>query len=552
MIADQPDPLRPDILSGEMRALWDTLIDPLLDACDPSVIVEFNGDDDSLVDLLDEAATDRSSTVIRGSEAESGEIAGPEFALVHGEPNWYSVTERLDRLAEMAAAGDAPFPLTLVHCVDWPTGRRDAYPKLESIPLGARQPHGPDGDVERALDAHDQRNGVLTAVEDFLAGRGDDIELLHIPGMGGAAILVSQRRLKGKGSRALVKIVKGLRLSHEALAQIAAIEADRQRALAHAEELVDELEAARAGVAVQSSAEQDLLRVRLRELAARQVELKEALARRNAKLVSLEANGSGPVPRLDPARDEDDTSRPQPLDRRQILVGEGEVAASDLEPVDAVLRMTGEAQQLRLCIWSLLSRSNRPLRLTLTTDPAKPDTSLELAREVAAAEPNVRVSEGEPEIGTDAWRLRIDAPVVFAHGAVDNLLAAAGRGSPRPVAATSAAGFDVPPWAGPDSLALLLSGRTLAIDSASQLAAQCVALPPGFDPGPPAEIALDAVMEAGGSAESLGAPADFDWLAEAYRDEGALSAALRERLENPLSVAYVLPGLPAEGSGGSH
>ena len=51
-------------------------------------------------------------------------------------------------------------------------------------------------------------------------------------------------------------------------------------------------------------------------------------------------------------------------------------------------------------------------------------------------------------------------------------------------------------------------------------------------------------------------PALHSWspsaLGDAYGGEGRLGRRIREQLADPLSIAYVLPGLPAEGSGGSH
>jgi glycosyltransferase involved in cell wall biosynthesis len=549
-----------------MRALWPTVIAPLLDACRPTTIVELGSGEEAFEEMLAERAGRYGSTVQRGAGSTLDEVA-PEFALVHGEPNWHTVSERLDRLAEMARAGGAPFPLTLVHGVDWPTGRRDSYPNPTSIPLGARQPHRAEDGVERALDAHDRRNGVLTAVEDFLDRHGsdDDLESIHVPGLGGTAILISRRRLEADGSGNLAGLLDGWRLSPQALAQLAAVEAERVHARAEIEKLCSELETARAGIATQSSAELDALRDRIEELAQRQAELTEALARRDARLAALEGDDTAPVAFSPTAQlalalrtagevaGLGEASQPLPLDRRRILLGEGEPCRPGSDPMHAIVRATGDTDRLRRCLWSLLDRTDRPLRLTLTIDSTSGPELRELARAVAGAEPRVRLAEGEPDDDRSEWRLRIDSPVIFAHGAVRNLLAAARRqGSPQPMAAISADAIAVPGWAGASALALLLGGEARKRAEAAAIAAPCVVLPPGTGPDSPADVALDAVVEDGREGERDPSLAGLSWLAEAFRDEQALAAAMRERLRESLAIAYVLPGMPQGGSGGSH
>jgi glycosyltransferase involved in cell wall biosynthesis len=233
----------------EMRALWPTVIAPLLETCRPANVVELAGSEESLADLLEEAVEGYGGAL----RAEPDGAAGPDLAIVHGEPGGHGVRERLDRLQE--AAGPDPFPLTLVHGVDAGAGSAE----------------------------------VLTAVEDFLEDSREDLELVHVPGLGGTAILVSPRRLEGDGGEGLARLLDGWRLSGQALAQLAAVDAERVRAQARAAELGAELEAARAGLAVQAEAGREALRERLEELAEREAELTATLARREARLATLEA-----------------------------------------------------------------------------------------------------------------------------------------------------------------------------------------------------------------------------------------------------------------------
>ncbi|HKO37303.1 MAG TPA: glycosyltransferase [Solirubrobacterales bacterium] len=234
-----------------MRSLWPTVIAPLLDTCRPATVVELCGEDEDLGDLLDEAVQAFDGAVIREASA-----APPDLAILHGETSWQGVKEGLERLGQ--AAGPAPYPLTLVHGVDAAAGSDE----------------------------------VLTAVEDFLEECGEELELVHVPGLGGTAILVSPRRLEDDGSRDLGRLLDGWRLSGQALAQLAALDAERLRADARVEELGAELAAARRGVETQSSAEREALRKRLEEMAEREAELTARLARREARLAALEAGAA--------------------------------------------------------------------------------------------------------------------------------------------------------------------------------------------------------------------------------------------------------------------
>jgi glycosyltransferase involved in cell wall biosynthesis len=552
---------RNDMFEPKMGVLWPTVVAPLLEACRPSTIVEL-GRDDALGEMLDEAAHELGCLILREEQLSTTQTGAPDFALVHGEPNWHTVTDRLDRLSEMAQAGDAPFPVTLVHGVDWPTGRRDSYPNPGSIPAGEMQPHREEGGTERALDRHELRNGVLTAVEDFLDRTGADLELIHIPGLGGIALLVPEPRLRGADSHELVDLVGGWRLSPQALAQLAAVDAERVRAAIEIDELWEELEGARAGIAVQSSAADDTLRRRIDELAARHAELTEALARRDARLAALEANGRpapteqteaatvSPTPASGDTTGLGEPSQPLPIDRRGILLAHGEDPAPGSEPLHAVVRVEGEVDRLRRCLWSLLARTDRRLRLTLATGSAT-DDAREFAHALAAAEPAIRIVEGEAEVDLSEWRLCVDAPVEFGHGAIRNLVSAARVQNPAcPVAAVSAEALGMPPWAGPETLALLLDGESVAASTAP-IAAACTLLAPGTPNGAAETVALDAVVCTGEDAVPDPELPGQGWLRDALADETGLCGAMRERLRRPLSIAYVLPGLPAEGSGGS-
>lgn len=117
----------------------------------------------------------------------------PDAVVLDGDHNYYTLTEELRLIAERAPNGD--LPLLVFHDVGWPLARRDQYSAPERVPEGHRHPYAADvnlapgeqGVVEyglpfewAALEEGGPRNGVLTAIEDFLADR-DGLRLLTVP-----------------------------------------------------------------------------------------------------------------------------------------------------------------------------------------------------------------------------------------------------------------------------------------------------------------------------------------------------------------------------------
>jgi hypothetical protein len=107
----------------------------------------------------------------------------PDAIVIDGDHNYHTLSEELRLIAEKAGGGGA-FPLLLFHDVLWPHARRDTYYAPERIPDDSRQPLGhnvglvpgnPDTNplglpfIWAALREGGDRNGTLTAIEDFLA-----------------------------------------------------------------------------------------------------------------------------------------------------------------------------------------------------------------------------------------------------------------------------------------------------------------------------------------------------------------------------------------------
>jgi hypothetical protein len=117
----------------------------------------------------------------------------PDAVIIDGDHNYFTVSEELRLIGERASGAD--LPLLLLHDIGWPLGRRDSYHAPERIPAGQRQPlavdaylvPGDPGVAETglyykctAVTEGGPRNGVLTAVEDFIAA-DPDLRLAIVP-----------------------------------------------------------------------------------------------------------------------------------------------------------------------------------------------------------------------------------------------------------------------------------------------------------------------------------------------------------------------------------
>ncbi|WP_239394790.1 class I SAM-dependent methyltransferase [Frankia sp. CiP3] len=110
--------------------------------------------------------------------------------LIDGDHNFPTVSAELRTVDEAVRAhGGSHFPLVILHDVGWPAGRRDQYYVPSRIPRRDRQPYSWDHGVRLdnaeavrggfrgegafawALTEGGPRNGVRTAVEDFIADR---------------------------------------------------------------------------------------------------------------------------------------------------------------------------------------------------------------------------------------------------------------------------------------------------------------------------------------------------------------------------------------------
>lgn len=208
---------------------FDQIIRTCLAIADPGVVVEVGGEEGTFTWELLKWAEGRGTSVIcidpaphprlenlAEEEPKLNLIRQPSIAaldtlgradvyLIDGDHNYYTVTREL-QLIWRAADRSGSSPLVLLHDVGWPWARRDLYYDPEQIPAEHRHEHtwdhgvvvGDPGVVMGGFRGEHQfavavreggpHNGVLTAIEDFLAGR-PELRLTLIPSVFGLGVV---------------------------------------------------------------------------------------------------------------------------------------------------------------------------------------------------------------------------------------------------------------------------------------------------------------------------------------------------------------------------
>ena len=123
--------------------------------------------------------------------------------LLDGDHNWFTVYNELKIIEEKFE--DKDFPLIFLHDVGWPYARRDLYYNPDNIPPLYRQPYkklgilpeetslqeagGINNTLYNSIYENTPKNGVLTAVEDFIKESGHEFIFKNIPAFFGLGIL---------------------------------------------------------------------------------------------------------------------------------------------------------------------------------------------------------------------------------------------------------------------------------------------------------------------------------------------------------------------------
>jgi hypothetical protein len=211
-----------------MRPFWETAVKPLLDILGPATLVEIGAaagahtvllaawaaNSGAVLHVVDpspafdvDALQERYPCVMHrelSTDALSA-IASPDVVLLDGDHNWYTVQAELRLLAR-----HDPWPVTLIHDIDWPYGRRDMYYDADRIPAPYRHPfqyrgivrgqsalsnEGMNANFANAIHEGGPRNGVLTAIEDFVSVSSRELQLFAVTGPAGLGLLVDRNQL---------------------------------------------------------------------------------------------------------------------------------------------------------------------------------------------------------------------------------------------------------------------------------------------------------------------------------------------------------------------
>jgi len=200
-------------------------------------------------ELLEVAAEHPELELVRERSHEAlSHIPAADAVIVDGDHNYYTVSEELRLIDARAPAG--ALPLLMLHDVGWPHARRDTYYAPEEIPEEHRQPvaHNAtlapwepgvaDGGIPYGCVARQEggpRNGVLTAIEDFLDGR-EDLRLAIVPAFFGLGLLWHQDAPWASAVAALVE-------PRDRDPVLARLEANRVKSLAERYRDLQELQA---------------------------------------------------------------------------------------------------------------------------------------------------------------------------------------------------------------------------------------------------------------------------------------------------------------------
>ena len=160
-------------------------------------------------DLVEKFAERFYVTVRKGTSLEVLPTLRETFdcILIDGDHNWYTVYHELKAIAacNLLRRGGIVF----LHDIEWPWGRRDMYYQPELIPGEYRHCWEQKGMVQGQKELSDEggflpeyckakheggaRNGVLTAIEDFMGGHSDEYAFCVIRGNFGLGVMYRRR-----------------------------------------------------------------------------------------------------------------------------------------------------------------------------------------------------------------------------------------------------------------------------------------------------------------------------------------------------------------------
>lgn len=246
-----------------MNRFWRRYIQPLIDTVEPRKLMEIGADrgwntrnilaycqsTGAHVDIVDPAPQPSLHDVMAQfgpgefryfplkSVAAIPQLDTPDIALIDGDHNWATVYSELSLLQARADQLGTPPPIVISHDVAWPYARRDMYYNPDDLDAWQKHPysyrgmlpgvpelveHGMNGVLANALTEGGPRNGVLTAIEDYIASSGVDYVFRTLPFFNGLGILVPAARM----TPALKALIESFFSAENMLEACLALEAD--------------------------------------------------------------------------------------------------------------------------------------------------------------------------------------------------------------------------------------------------------------------------------------------------------------------------------------
>jgi hypothetical protein len=191
----------------------------------------------SLLEELAKFGPDEYRFLALKSLAAIPQLDSPDIALIDGDHNWATVFRELNLLhARAEQTGHAP-PIVIAHDAAWPYARRDMYYSPDDLDGWQRHPYsykgmvrgqselderGVNGWLANATHEGGPRNGVLTAIEDYIASAGIEFTFRTLPFFNGLGILVPAARM----TPALQTLIDGFFSAQSMLAACEALEDD--------------------------------------------------------------------------------------------------------------------------------------------------------------------------------------------------------------------------------------------------------------------------------------------------------------------------------------
>ena len=246
-----------------MNRFWQRYIHPLIETAQPRRLMEIGADrgwntgnilaycraTGARVDIIDPAPQPGLHEVLAQfgpaeyrylplkSVAAIPQLDTPDVALIDGDHNWATVYAELNLLHARAEQTGQPPPIVISHDVAWPYARRDMYYNPDDLEASQKHPyayrgmlpgvpelveHGMNGVLANALHEGGPRNGVLTAIEDYIASAGIGFTFRKLPFFNGLGILVPDARM----TPSLQALIDGFFSADSLLDACRALEAD--------------------------------------------------------------------------------------------------------------------------------------------------------------------------------------------------------------------------------------------------------------------------------------------------------------------------------------